>query len=114
MVYKKSLIMKQFKIGFLIIMIITMLYFTIVASLHQNLFTEFSKINTGPWFTATLVDFYINQFYLWLIPATLEKNIAMKLVWLVLMFFLGSMGTSLYFIIKIYQNKKLVIHQESL
>ena len=48
------------------LLFLLMLATTIWASMQQNLFTEFSLSGSPMWFTATLVDFYINQLILWL------------------------------------------------
>jgi len=81
---------------------------TIWASMHQNLFTEFSFSNSPQWFKATLIDFYINQMILWLGVVYLEKSHLAKLLWLVIFICLGSMGTCLYLILKIITKKQIL------
>ena len=89
------------------LLFLLMLGTTIWASLQQNLFTEFSLSGSPMWFTATLVDFYINQFILWLWVAWVEKSIIVKAVWLLVFVCFGSMGTCAYIMIKVLQNKNL-------
>ncbi len=98
---------KSMKIIFFGLLFLLMLGTTIWASLQQNLFTEFSLSGSPMWFTATLVDFYINQFILWLWVVWVEKSNLLKAIWLVVFVCLGSMGTCAYIMIKIYQNKNL-------
>lgn len=89
------------------LLFLLMLGTTVWASLQQNLFTEFSLSGSPMWFTATLVDFYINQFVLWLWVAWVERILWVKVVWLFIFICFGSMGTCAYIMIKIYQNKNL-------
>ncbi len=84
-----------------IILFLFMLSITIWASLNQNLLTEFTWTTGKVWFQATLIDFYINQFIIWTIVVYLEADKKTKLVWLIIMFLFGSMGTTLYLIRRI-------------
>jgi hypothetical protein len=81
---------------------------TIYASSHQNLFTEFDFSGSPEWFHATLVDFYINQIILWFWVAAIEKKNIVKAFWLVFFICFGSMGTTLYIIVRLIQNKSLL------
>jgi len=85
-----------------------MLGTTLWASSQQNLFTEFSWTGSAVWFKATLIDFYINQFIIWLLVVYLEKNNFMKAIWFLMFFCLGSMGTCLYLVLSIYKNNNLL------
>lgn len=99
---------KSIKILTFTTLFILMLATTIWASLQQNLFTEFDWSNSPMWFKATLIDFYINQFILWLGVVALEKKHTQKALWLVLFFCFGSMGTCLYVLQKIVTNKSIL------
>lgn len=98
---------KSLSIPFIILFFI-MLATTVWASLNQNLFTEFSFSNSPEWFKATLIDFYINQFILWIGVVVLEKSILKSFIWFAIFMCLGSMGTCLYIILKILKNKRIL------
>lgn len=85
-----------------------MLAMTLYASSHQNLFTEFSFSGSPEWFKATLVDFYINQIILWFWVVAIEKKTIAKIFWLIFFVCFGSMGTTLYIILRLIQNKSLL------
>ena len=104
---------KSLKIILFSALFLLMLGTTIWASLQQNLFTEFSLSGSPMWFTATLVDFYINQIILWFWVVWLEKNHLIKLIWLILFVCFGSMGTCGYIIMKLIQNKNLFKREEA-
>lgn len=90
------------------ILFFLMLATTIYASSHQNLFTEFSFNGSPEWFKATLIDFYINQIILWFWVVTIEKKVIAKVFWLIFFICFGSMGTTLYIILRLIQNKPLL------
>ena len=85
-----------------------MLGMTIYASSYQNLFTEFDFSGSPQWFHATLVDFYINQLILWFWVAAIETKNMAKAFWLILFICFGSMGTTLYIILRLLQKKSLL------
>lgn len=99
---------KPVQIIFYASLFLLMLGMTLYASSHQNLFTEFSLAGSPEWFQATLVDFYINQIILWIWVFKLEKSALIKLFWFVFFICFGSMGTTLYIIIRLIQNKPLL------
>lgn len=90
-----------------VILFFLMLGTTIWASLQQNLFTEFSWTGSEVWFKATLIDFYINQFFIWLWVCYRERNFFHFIFWFILFFCFGSMGTAIYIMYSIYNNKLL-------
>lgn len=104
---------KTAKIVLFSLLFLLMLGTTIWASLQQNLFTEFSLSGSPMWFTATLVDFYINQIILWFWVVWVEKSHLAKAIWLVLFVCFGSMGTCAYIIMKLIQNKNLFQKEEA-
>jgi len=89
------------------ILFMLMFGMTLYASSHQNLFTDFDFSGSPEWFQATLVDFYINQIILWFWVASIERKRMAKAFWLVFFVFFGSMGTTLYIILRLMQNKSL-------
>lgn len=107
MVSKGGKMNKTVQIIFFFLLLLLMLGTTIWAGLQQNLFTEFSWTGSPMWFKATLVDFYINQFILWLWVAYLEKNNFVRALWLILFFCFGSMGTAAYIIYRLVTNRPL-------
>lgn len=98
---------KTAKIIGLGILFFLMLAMTLYASSHQNLFTQFDFSSSPEWFQATLVDFYINQIIIWFWAQSLEKKIALKALWFIVFMCFGSMGTTLYLILRLIQNKSL-------
>lgn len=100
--------MKSLKITFFFALFILMLITTIWAFSQQNLFTQFSWTNSPMWFQATLVDFYINQFILWLGVFYLEPKKVLSLIWLIVFICFGSMGTTSYIIFRLFSNKPIL------
>jgi hypothetical protein len=93
------------KITFTII-IVFMTYIIISTSLKSNLFKEWDYLTSIPWMKATLWDFYANVFviYLWIFYKQ-TSNLS-KLIWLLLLVFLGSVGTLLYLLTQLVKLKK--------
>ncbi|HKG06852.1 MAG TPA: DUF1475 family protein [Pedobacter sp.] len=80
-------------------------YQVIVTSLESNLFKEWDFLGSIPWMRATLWDFYANLFVIYLWVLYKERNIAVKILWLVLLFCLGSIGTCIYTLIQLFKLK---------
>ncbi len=80
-----------------------MCYVVISTSLKSNLFKEWDFLGSIPWMRATLWDFYANAFiiYLWIFYK--EPSILLKIVWLLLMFFLGSIASCAYILIELFR-----------
>lgn len=100
--------MKIFKLSLFATLFLLMLGTIIWASLQQNLFTEFDWSGSPMWFQTTIVDFYINQFILWLGVVVLEKSHLKKLIWLILFICFGSMATAFYIGIRIFKDKPIL------
>jgi hypothetical protein len=81
---------------------IWMVYIVISTSLESGLFEQWDFLASIPWMRATLWDFYANILiiYLWVIWR--EKNIAVKILWAVLFFCLGSIASIAYVLIQLY------------
>lgn len=80
-------------------------YTVIKTSLESNLFEEWDALGNIPWMRATLWDFYANAFviYLWILYK--EKSAGMKILWLLLLFCLGSIATCVYVLIQLFKLK---------
>ncbi|PZR32814.1 MAG: hypothetical protein DI538_18985 [Azospira oryzae] len=83
-----------------------MVYMVVATSLESSLFKEWDYLGAIPWMRATLWDFYANilVIYLWVLYK--EKHMAMKLLWLVLFFTLGSIGSIGYVLIALFRLKE--------
>ena len=80
-------------------------YTVITTSMEHNLFKEWDFLGGIAWMRATLWDFYANLFviYLWLLYK--ERSIALKILWLPILFCLGSIGTCIYVLIQLFKLK---------
>src|SRR5690349_12530995 len=81
-------------------------YQVITTSLESNLFKEWDFLGSIPWMRATLWDFYANLFVIYLWVLYKERNIAVKILWLVLLFCLGSIATCVYMLIQLFKLKE--------
>ena len=90
---------------FLSIVWVWMVYIVISTSLESSLFKEWDFLGAIPWMRATLWDFYANilVIYLWVLYR--ERSIAIKVLWLVLFFGLGSIGSIGYVLIELFRLK---------
>ena len=80
-------------------------YQVVMTSLESNLFKEWDFLGSIPWMRATLWDFYANLFVIYLWVLYKERSIGIKLLWLVLLFCLGSIGTCAYMLIQLFKLK---------
>jgi hypothetical protein len=88
---------KKIHLNFIFLLIaIFMIAVTIDTSLKSNLFLELPSLWAIPWFKATIIDFYLNQFILYGLVLYLEKKFIRTVPWLILFFIFGSIGTALY------------------
>ncbi|MBC7487974.1 MAG: DUF1475 family protein [Cytophagaceae bacterium] len=89
----------------LLVVLIFMIYIVISTSLESNLYKEWDYLASIPWMRATLWDFYANilVIYLWVIYK--EKNVFVILLWAVLFFCLGSIGSIAYVLIQLFRAK---------
>lgn len=84
-------------------LLIWMIYIVVSTSLESNLFTEWDFLGSIPWMRATLWDFYTNALIIYLWIAYKESGILLKIVWLLLMFFLGSIASCAYVLIELFR-----------
>lgn len=87
------------------IILVWVTYQVVTTSLESNLFKEWDFLGSIPWMRATLWDFYANLFVIYLWVLYKEKNIAIKILWFVLLFCLGSIGTCIYMLIQLFKLK---------
>jgi hypothetical protein len=86
------------------IMLVWITYNVISTSLQSNLFKEWDSLAT-PWMKATLWDFYTNALIIYLWLCYKEKGIFSKIIWLILMFTLGSIASCAYVLIQLFKLK---------
>ena len=90
---------------FLSLVWLFMVYMVVSTSLESSLFKEWDHLAAIPWMRATLWDFYANVLviYLWILYR--EKSSVLKIVWAVLFFTLGSIGTIGYVLLQLFSLK---------
>lgn len=87
------------------IILVWISYTVISTSLESNLFKEWSFLGSIPWMRATLWDFYANALviYLWILYK--ERSVGIKILWLILLFCLGSIATCVYILVQLFKLK---------
>jgi Protein of unknown function (DUF1475) len=91
---------------FLGIVWVFMVYMVVATSLESSLFKEWDYLGSIPWMRATLWDFYANilVIYLWVLYR--ERTLVQKVLWAVLFFTLGSIGSIGYVLIQLFLLRK--------
>jgi hypothetical protein len=74
----------------------------ISTSLESSLFKEWDFLASLPWMRATLWDFYANVLVIFLWVVYREKSIVIMIVWAILFFTLGSIGTIGYVLLQLF------------
>jgi len=87
-------------------LLVFMTIIVVSTSLESNLFEEWDFLAAIPWMTATLWDFYTNVLVLYCWIFYKETHWFWKIVWLILLCTLGSIGTCLYVLIALFRLKK--------
>ena len=84
---------------------VCMTILTIRTCLQSNLFEVLPALNSQPWFTATIIDFYFNISILsaWVIYK--EKNFAKSAGWIISFIALGSIATAFYVFVQLCKLK---------
>jgi Protein of unknown function (DUF1475) len=82
-----------------------MCYVVISTSVQSNLFKEWGFLGSIPWMRATLWDFYANVVVIFVWVCYKEKNILIKLMWLVLLVALGSIASCAFVLIQLFRLK---------
>lgn len=91
---------------FLLVVWLWMIYVVISTSLESSLFKEWDFLGSIPWMRATLWDFYANILVIYLFVSYRENSWSIKVLWLVLFFCLGSIGSIGYVLIELSRLKK--------
>ncbi len=98
--------MKNLFIGIFSILFVYIVYTVISTSIESNLFKEWDFLASIPWMKATLIDFYINTVVIFVWLAFREKNWAVRIMWLVLLVFTGSIASTFYVLIQLFKLEK--------
>lgn len=98
--------MKNFLVAVFAILFLYIVYTIISTSLESNLFTEWDFLASIPWMKATLVDFYVNTVVIFVWMAFRGKGWTIRILWLVLFVFLGSIATTFYVLVQLLKLKK--------
>lgn len=83
-----------------------MCYKVITTSLESSLFKEWDFLAAIPWMRATLWDFYANVLVIYVWLCYKEKSLFLKILWLVLLVCLGSIGSCAYMLIQLFKLNK--------
>lgn len=86
--------------------LVFMTVIVVTTSLESNLFEEWDFLAGIPWMTATLWDFYANVFVLYCWMLYKETNWFWRILWLIVLCTLGSIGTCLYVLVALFRLKK--------
>jgi len=97
---------KNLFIGIFSILFVYIVYTVISTSIESNLFKEWDFLASIPWMKATLIDFYINTVVIFVWLAFREKNWAVRIMWLVLLVFTGSIASTFYVLIQLFKLEK--------
>jgi hypothetical protein len=87
------------------LLFVWMCYTVISTSIQSNLFKEWDSLGAIPWMRATLWDFYANVFVIFVWVCYKERNIALKIVWLILLVTLGSIASCAFVLIQLFRLK---------
>jgi hypothetical protein len=87
------------------IVFVWMCYVVITTSLSSNLFTNWDYLGAIPWMRATLWDFYANVLVIFVWVCYKEKSIFIKVIWLILLFALGSIASCAFVLIQLFRLK---------
>ena len=97
--------MRAFLIGLFVVVLVTMLYVTISASLDQSIVTAGAALWPDAWFRATLADAYFGflTFFAWV--AYKQRTTASRVLWFVLIMLLGNIAMSIYVLRELIRTK---------
>ena len=98
--------MKNLLIAIFSVLFIYIVYTVISTSIESNLFKEWDFLASIPWMKATLIDFYINTIVIFAWMSFRENKWPVRIFWLVLFVFLGSIATTFYVLIQLFALKK--------
>ena len=80
---------------------LTILFFTVRASLSENILQIDPVVLGNRWFQATLIDAYLGfgTFYIWVFYR--ESSMLSRVAWLLLILLLGNLAMSAYVVIRL-------------
>jgi hypothetical protein len=83
--------------------LVSMLWVTSWASLHQSIHAIPHNVLRDPWFIATLFDAYWGfiTFYIWL--AWKERTLAARVLWFIAVMLLGNIAMSTYLLVELFR-----------
>ena len=87
------------------LLFVWMCYVVISTSISSNLFQQWHFLGGIPWMRATLWDFYANVLVIFIWVCYKEKNLALKVIWLVLLVVLGSIASCAFVLIQLFRLK---------
>jgi len=87
------------------VVLVWMCYVVITTSLNSNLFTNWDYLGSIPWMRATLWDFYANVLVIFVWVCYKEKYLLVKIIWLILLFALGSIASCAFALIQLFRLK---------
>ncbi len=108
------MVMVSFLKVFLSAVWLFMVYTVVSTSAESSLFKEWNHLISLPWMRATLWDFYANVLVIYIWVLYRERILAIKLLWAILFFALGSIGTIGYVLIQLFALKSTESIQEIL
>jgi hypothetical protein len=88
------------------LLFVWMCYTVISTSLASNLFKQWDFLGAIPWMRATLWDFYTNVTVIFLWVCYKEKNVALSILWLLLLVALGSIASCAYVLVQLFRLKR--------
>jgi hypothetical protein len=99
--------MRMFLIALFIAIFVVMIGVTLWAASQSSLLDPAVRAayNAQPWAIATLADAYCGfiTFFVWV--CFRERGLALKIIWLVLIFLLGNIAMSLYVLLQLFRLK---------
>ena len=90
------------KVIFLLVLL-SMLAITTVASLDRGVFEAGADLWSDPWFKATLADAYFGFLAVFLWIAYKEPTWGRRILWFVLLMALGNIAIAIYLLIQLYR-----------
>lgn len=82
-----------------------MCYVVISTSMAHSLIKEWDYLGSIPWMRATLWDFYANESVIFLWICYKQKGWGWNILWLVLLFCLGSIASCAFLLIQLFKLK---------
>jgi hypothetical protein len=88
---------------FFVLILLSMLAVTTVASLDRGVFEAGADLWDDPWFRATLADAYFGFLVVYLWIAYKEGTWGRRVLWFVLLMTLGNIAIAIYLLIQLFR-----------